>query len=248
MTISPYPPIPVRYPLMIQNWESLTFFHWKYAASVIRKMIPSGLEVDTFDGSAWVSLAPFLITGTRVPFSPPLPWISRFPETNVRTYVVGPGGHHGVWFFSLDAARLAAVAGARAAYRLPYMWAKMNVGRQGHQVRYTATRRFPGAPAEYSITLTPGERFEPEELGDLDHFLTARYRLYSVLAGRLAFAQIEHYPWPLARARLESLRQTIVQAAGLPAPAGDPLIHYSEFIPVRIGRPQFVQQHPVTVT
>lgn len=239
MSISPYPPAPVKYPVMIQNWESLTFLHWRYDASIVRKLVPPRLEVDTFDGSAWISLTPFLLTGMRVPFTPPVPWISKFPETNVRTYVIGPGGHRAIWFFSLDAARLTAVAGARAAYGLPYMWSSMRVNREGNRMHYSARRRLPGPAAEYSIAVTVGERFEPEELTDVDHFLTARYRLYSIIGGRLAFAEIEHYPWPLTRARVDVMHQTIVQAAGLPEPAGAPLVHFSRFIPVKIGRPQF---------
>src|SRR4051812_8969252 len=112
---------------MYQGWERLTFLHWRYSPAAIAPLIPPSLELDTFDGEAWVGLTPFKVTGLRPPGLPALPWLSEFPEMNVRTYVRGPDGERGIWFFSLEASRLAAVAGARLTYRLPYRWARMRV-------------------------------------------------------------------------------------------------------------------------
>jgi uncharacterized protein YqjF (DUF2071 family) len=114
---------------MFQSWRWLTFLHWRYEPGEIRRLLPKGLELDTFDGSAWVALTPFLLSGLRPPFVPALPWISHFPEMNVRTYVRGPAGEPGIWFFTLEADRLAAVVGARLGYGLPYRWADMHVKR-----------------------------------------------------------------------------------------------------------------------
>ena len=114
---------------MVQHWEELTFVHWRYPADVVQKALPAGLEVETFDGSAWIGLVPFAMR-VRLPGSPSVPWVSEFPETNVRTYVRGPDGERGIWFFSLDAARLGAVVTARTTYRLPYFWSRMRVVRQ----------------------------------------------------------------------------------------------------------------------
>src|ERR1044072_1701490 len=102
---------------MYQAWRNLTFLHWRYPPAVMQAHLPKGLQVDTFDGSAWLRLAPVLLGLTY----------STFPETNVLTYVRGPDGKSGVWFFSLDAASLSAVIGARIAYGLPYMWSRMSV-------------------------------------------------------------------------------------------------------------------------
>jgi hypothetical protein len=162
--------------------------------------------------------------------------IPHFPETNVRTYVIGPDGSRAVWFFSLDAARLAAVLGARVAYQLPYFWAEMGVASQEETVHYWSRRRRPHSTSVASdIVVKPGERFAPQELGDRDHFLTARYRLYTLIYGRLGWAQIEHEAWPLARATVMTLDQNLIEAAGLPAPEGQPLAHYAEEIDVKIG-------------
>ena len=214
---------------MRQTWKNLTFLHWPYAPHLIRPFIPAALDLDTFDGEAWVGLVPFEIHGT--------PGIPHFPETNLRTYVIGPDGSRAVWFFSLDAARLLAVLGARVGYHLPYFWANMSVQVTDRAVHYLSQRHWihPG-DAMTDITIEPGERYQPNELTDRDHFLTARYRLYTTSRGRLRHAQIEHAPWPLARAKLAEIRQTLFQRAGLPSPQGAPLVHYAAEISVKIGR------------
>jgi uncharacterized protein YqjF (DUF2071 family) len=213
---------------MSQTWRRLTFLHWPYDPALVRPLLPSGLVLDTFECVAWIGLVPFEIHNLR--------GIPHFPETNVRTYVIGPDGSRAVWFFSLDAERLAAVLGARVAYHLPYFWAEMGVASQNDTVHYWSRRRRPHSPSVMSdIVVKPGERFTAQELGDRDHFLTARYRLYTLLYGRLGWAQIEHKTWPLARATVVTLDQNLIKAAGLPAPEGQPLAHYAEEIDVKIG-------------
>ncbi len=125
-------PHEIRRPFMLQQWESLTFLHWSFPASVIRPLLPAalhraGVELDTFDGKAWVGLVPFLLTDLRLPGLPAFPWLGRFPETNVRTYLRGHDGKPAVWFFTLEADRLGAVLAARTGYGLPYRWAQMTV-------------------------------------------------------------------------------------------------------------------------
>ena len=109
----------------------LTFLHWRYPPETVQALLPDGLEVETFDGVAWVGLIPFLMDRVRPRWLPPVPWLSRFPETNVRTYVRGPDGRTGIWFFSLDAARLPAVLAARVGFGLPYYWSEMSVRAMG---------------------------------------------------------------------------------------------------------------------
>ncbi len=213
---------------MRQTWRRLTFLHWPCTPDLIRRFIPPGLTLDTYDNAAWIGLVPFEIYGT--------PGIPRFPETNLRTYVIGPDGRPAVWFFSLEAARLAAVAGARIAYHLPYFWARMSVTSANGVIRYHSRRHWPhDSRAMSEIAVQPAERFAPSELSARDHFLTARYRLYTSALGRLRYAQIEHPPWPLARARLITLQQTLFENAGLSQPTREPLAHYSDELAVKIG-------------
>jgi hypothetical protein len=222
---------------MYHRWSWITFVHWRWPAAVVQPMLPPGLEVETFDGTAWVGLTPFLMDGVRVPGLPAVPWLSRFPETNVRTYVRDDRGRSGIWFLSLDAARLPAVLAARASYRLPYFWSDMTVRRVGDRLSYRCRRRWPGpqgARADADVELGPP--LAEEERDALAHFLTARYRLFSVVGGRLGAAEAEHPDWPLHRARLEHLDQDLLPAAGLPDPRDAPLVHASPGVPVRIGR------------
>lgn len=227
----------MRAPVMVQHWRWLTFLHWRYPAEVLQARLPAGLTVETYDGAAWLGLIPFQMTGVRPPGLPPLPWLSRFAETNLRTYVRGPDGRAGIWFFSLDAARLLPVLTAQVSYGLPYRWSAMAVRRDGPRWWYRSRRRWPGpAGAGCEVAVEVGAVRKPAGLTERDHFLTARFRLYSRFAGRLVVADADHGPWPLRPARLRHLRQDLTTAAGLPPPVGEPLVHASDGVMVRISR------------
>jgi uncharacterized protein YqjF (DUF2071 family) len=222
---------------MVHWWDELTFIHWRYRPDDVQRLLPTGLEVETFDGSAWVGLVPFFIR-VGLPQLRPVPWMSCFPETNVRTYVRNADGGRGIRFFSLDAARLGAVLAARSTYRLPYFWSRMRLEHHGPTVSYECRRRWPGPRrARSSVVAEIGERYAPSELSELDHFLTARFALYSSPLSGLHRAQAHHEPWPLHRARLIHVYDELIVAAGLPAPEGSPLVHFSPSVEVRIGWP-----------
>ena len=246
-------PFTVDKPVMRQRWERLTFLHWSYDPAVVQRLLPDSLTVDTFGGAAWVGLVPFFMR-VHSPGDHGAPWVSNFCETNVRTYAIDRAGRAGIWFLSLDAARLGAVAVARASYQLPYFWSSMRLtgpfsGHNGltgpdepptgQEIGYSCQRRIPGPRAATSqVRIRPGAPYRPGELEDRDHFLTARWVLFSVLAGHPLFARAQHQPWPLYRAEALTVDDSLVAAAGLPAPRGAPLVHYSPGVDVRIGRPE----------
>jgi uncharacterized protein YqjF (DUF2071 family) len=225
---------------MLNWWQDLTFLHWRYSADVVQRLLPEGLEVETFDGSAWVGLIPFRMR-VAVPRTggAAVPWLFRFPETNVRTYARAPDGSTGVWFLSLDAARLPAVLVGRTAYGLPYQWSRMRVTREGGTMRYGCLRRWPDVRgAASAVAVEIGDRYAPAELDDLDHYLTARWTLYSrTRRGGLQAARACHEPWPLYRARLRHLRDDLIPAGGLPRPEYEPIVHFSTSVEVRIAWP-----------
>jgi uncharacterized protein len=231
-------PFTVDRPIMRQRWERLTFLHWSFDPSAVQRLLPAGLEVETFDGAAWVGLVPFFMrvaTGA----DRGAPWASYFCETNVRTYVRDGEGRSGIWFFSLDAARLGAVAVARTTYRLPYFWSSMRISGTGDEVSYSCLRRWPGPrDATSQVRISIGDPFGAGELDEHDHFLTARWILFSVAGARYRFARACHQPWPLHRAQARVVDDRLVAAAGLPQPQGPPLVHYSPGVDVRIGRPE----------
>ena len=233
-----YPESPrIALPLMYQDWCDLTFLHFRYPREAVAARVPAPLSVEIIDGSAWVAVTPFHLRNLRPPLAPALPWFSHFPETNCRTYVRAPDGTAGVWFFSLDAARVHAVLGARLTFGLPYCWSRMRVEMDGRRVTYASRRRWPETSGCTDIEIEPGELIQQN---DLEICLTARFRLYSFLAGKLVRADVDHAPWPLHTARVIRCEQTLTGAAGLPQPQGPPMAHFSRGIRVRVGRPREV--------
>ncbi len=204
---------------------------------VLRPLVPARLELDLHDGLAYVGLAPFAVTGAR-PLGAPKRLGLRFLEANVRTYVHVDGREPGVYFFSLDAASLLAVVGARVALGLPYVLARMRARRRGSVVEYAA-RRLSGRRPHLAVRYETGEPLGASRPGTLEHFLLERYLLHLERWGRLWTVQVHHAPYPVQRARVLGLRDELIAAAGLPAPAGlPPLVHYSPGVDVEIFPPR----------
>ena len=215
-------PVPTERPwVMGQTWDDLLFAHWRVSAAAVREHVPAGLDVDEHDGSAWLGVTPFVITGLRARGMFPLPLVSSFLELNVRTYVTHDG-KPGIWFFSLDASSQVAVAAARQLYRLPYFRAHITLRRRGDRIVYDSARDDGRAfSGEYAAA---GARFTAAP-GSLEHFLVERYCLYAEDAGRLFRADIHHRPWPLQPA------EATIELNTMPPDSlkleGEPLLHYS---------------------
>jgi uncharacterized protein YqjF (DUF2071 family) len=199
----PYP-LPIGPWALFMSWHDLLFMHWPIPESVLRPLVPSALRLDTFNGSAWLSVTPFRMSGVRPRFLPSVPLLSNFPELNVRTYVTAED-NPGIWFFSLDAGNPLAVLLARATFYLPYYDAEMSCRVMGDEVRYRSVRTHRGAKeARFVGRYRPvGEPFNSRP-GMLEHFLTERYCLYSAdKMGGIYRGDIHHHPWPLQRAEIE---------------------------------------------
>ncbi len=236
-------PHEIRRPPMRMKWEQLTMLHWRYPAEEVQALLPDGLEVETFDGSAWVGLVPFQMR-VDVPFLPELPSVLHFPETNVRTYTQCRSGRPGVYFFSLEASSLPAVVTARLGYQVPYFWATMEIEQPpvddggAERLIYRSRRRWPKPRGARSLVeIEVGDPFEPEEAGDLDRFLTARWALYGDLGPWITYAEMFHEPWPLHHATVVKWYDDLVAASGLTAPTDAPIVHYSPEVTVRCGWP-----------
>jgi uncharacterized protein YqjF (DUF2071 family) len=227
--------------VMRMRWRELLFAHWIVDADALRALIPPALEVDTFDGRAYLGVVPFLMEDVAPRGLPGAPHLSMFPEVNVRTYV-----RHvdlpGVWFLSLDAGRRIAVEGARHGFHLPYYHARMSIERVGDEVRYRSQRTDRrGRPASLDVSYRPTGPVSIALPGSLDAWLTDRLRLFAVDdQGRLTMTSIAHPTWPLRPARARFDVETLSAAQGVPV-SGEPVhLAFADRLDVRAWRPRRV--------
>jgi uncharacterized protein len=212
--------------LLGQTWEDLLFAHWPVAPSALAPLVPPGLEIDTFDGDAWLGILPFRLTGFRLRGLPAVPRFSTFPELNVRTYVTA-GGKPGIYFLSLDAGREWAVTAARRFYKLPYFRARMAM-RGRAAIEFSSERASDGGQPQRSFQARYRPDGEPflAAPGTLEYFLTERYCLYTADGGRILRAEAHHLPWWIQPAQAELDENTMVPSP-LELPSQGPLLHYS---------------------
>jgi len=233
--------LPNRPWIMAQNWHDLLFAHWEVPVARIRDLVPRELEVDRFDGGAWIGVVPFTMSGVRLRGTPALPWVSAFPELNVRTYVTAEG-KPGVWFFSLDAARRAAVEAARLAFHLPYFYARMTARKTGKNIAYSSLRKDRrGSGERLDAQYEPAGECFRAKLGTLEYFLTERYCLYARKPnGALLRCEIHHAPWPLELARAEFACSTLMKGLRVEL-RGAPLLHFARLQEVIVWAPEIVR-------
>lgn len=215
------------------SWEDLLFMHWPVSASLLRPLLPKGLELDTFEGTAWIAVVPFRMRGTRLRGFSALPGVATFPELNVRTYVRHKN-RAGVWFFSLDAGSSVAVLLARSLFHLPYFRATLHCTETGGQFLYRSQRW---------AVLNPGVRFEayyrplgePQfaSPGSLEHWLTERYALFSVNhSGQIFRGDIHHDRWPLQAAEVEIVHNNMTHPLGFDLPFAPQYVHFARHLQV----------------
>ena len=220
-------PLPVRPWFMGQVWERLLFAHWRVEPEDLERVIPAELALDRFDDECWIGVTPFVVRGLRLRGSPPVPFVSRFPEINVRTYVT-VGGKAGIYFLSLDADSRLAVMSARREYRLPYFKMTSSVDATAAGTIYRARRTSSDGPAAaFGATCAPRGPARPPRPGTLEHWLTERYCLYTLDESRRVLrGEIHHPPWPLQSAEAQIEVNSMTAGYGL-ALEGEPLLHFS---------------------
>lgn len=218
-----------------QHWRELLFVHWTFPPDDVRPLVPAEIELDPWDdGKMYVGLVPFRMEEIR-PWWLPSAMAQDFLELNARTYV-HYRGRPAVWFFSLDASSWLAVQAARTGWGLPYHHAEMSTAREGDRVRYESRRNEGEAHfrADYEI----GDALGASAPGTLEHFLLERYLLLSKNGTTIYEGQVSHVPYPAHRARVRSIEETMLAAAGLPAPGRPPdLAHFSPGVDVEVFGP-----------
>ena len=221
-------PVPDRPWIQGQTWENLLFAHWRVDEALLRTVVPPQLPIDTFDGSAWVGVTPFRVSGFRLRGTLPVPRLSTFLELNVRTYVTVED-KPGIYFFSLDAESSFAVEAARRTYQLPYYRARMRAEWTADWLEYSSARREGSSrPHVFRGRYRPSGRLRAPRDGTLEHFLTERYCLYTLDERHdVARADIHHAPWPLSDAVAE-IDENSMAPDGIELGDDAPLLHYSE--------------------
>jgi uncharacterized protein YqjF (DUF2071 family) len=212
--------------MMVQTWLDLLFVHWPIDHYQLRSKVPSALELDLFENQAYIGIVPFTMTNVTLRGVPPLPYLSTFPELNVRTYVTVEG-KPGVFFFSLDAANTVAVRMARLWLNLPYHFASMTSDDRAGTIDYRSSRD--SEPAEFAASYEPtGSAFVPQP-GSLEYFLTERYCLYAVDRSMRPYRlEIHHPPWTLQSADARIEHNSMAAAAELMLPDLPPILHFSK--------------------
>ena len=218
---------------MGQTWERLAFLHWPVDARALSTVLPPGIGADTFDGSAWIGVTPFVVHSLRLRNMLPLPLISSFPEINVRTYVT-KDDKPGIWFLSLDTPNHLAVHAARKAYRLPYHHAQQATSRRGDVVEFASRRD--GDAARFAARYRPTGPVREARRGSFEEFVAERYCLYVVDEHELLLrADIHHRPWPLQDAEIEIGGNSMARPYGIEL-SGEPRAHYADHLDVVLWR------------
>ncbi len=230
-------PLPRGPWIMAQVWHDLLFAHWPVAPEILRPLVPASLELDTFEDEAWLGVVPFRMSGVRLRGTPALPYLSAFPELNVRTYVTH-GNKPGVWFFSLDATNFLAVVAARLWFHLPYFHSRMDLVEKDGWIWYDSARKHrDSTKAIFEGKYRPtGKVFEAGR-GTIDHWLTERYCLYAESSRRLYRSDIHHRPWQLQAAEAEIAINTMAAPLDVALLQIAPLLHFAKFQDVRVWAP-----------
>lgn len=221
---------------MNQRWRDLTFLHWAVDPEQVAHRMPPGVRPDTLNGVTYVGLIPFRMVDAGVGRGPSVPWLGTFLETNVRLYSVDETGRRGIVFLSLDSDRAAVVAGARAAFGLPYRWARMRYRASGDVHAYDARLRSRGSHVTSRVVVRAGERRESTELDD---FLSARWGLHARRWGRTLYIPNRHEAWPIHDAEVLALDDGLMASVGLPDLAARPPDHvaFSPGVTTEFGFP-----------
>jgi uncharacterized protein YqjF (DUF2071 family) len=217
------------------RWEELLFASWPVSAEVLRPHVPAGLPIDTWGGSAWLTVVALRLTRVR-PLRLPLPGGGfTFSQVNVRTYTT-LGGKRGIWLLSVDSADRPTVAAARIGFGAPYHHAEVTVAPDADLVRASSQRRG-DSPVSFAAAYRPIGAPAPPEAGSLDSFLVNRLSLYGANRLGVLRGDIAHGPWPLQRAAAEVEAGELLGALGIRLPSDPPTLHFVSSIDVIGGPP-----------
>ena len=216
-------------PISTMIWEDVLFAHWRVNSNDLQKCLPAGIELDTYNGEAYLGIVPFFMKKMELTF---LPYLSRlsFSQINVRTYVK-VANQQGVYFFTLDTNNLLAMLGGKVAFKSPYAYANITLEKRDNEHYFQIKR--PKTPLCFkAIYKSIGNTFYAEN-GSLEHWLTERYRFFTSHKGKIYFGDIDHGKWQLQKAALTIEGNNLFQSHRLPLPSGEPHLLFSSSLAVK---------------
>lgn len=227
----PYPP-PGGAWAGFQSWRHLLFLHWPVEGGIVRPYIPDGLELDTFDGQAWISVVPFRIREARARGLPPIPGFSSVDEINVRTYVRNRHGKKGVFFLKIGASKWWVAAGARMIFKLPYLSASISMQSEADRfqlkVSWDHNRGARSVTEQFDCGYRPGPEKVELKPGTLDYWLTERYCLFTAGGnGAIKIGEIHHRPWLLHPVEVDIAANTLLSDHGISLNGNPSIAAYS---------------------
>jgi uncharacterized protein len=250
-------PLPTGRWAISQRWNDLLFAHWPVPAAAIAALLPEGLQVDTFQGAAWLGIVPFWLDRLKVRGVPRIPVFRSLPDLNLRTYVREEHSRgRGLYCFSMDAGNLLAVAAARTFYHLPYYWADMRLERRSvREFAFYSRRRFAAATVTFQARyrgLGPRLGQMDGRSGTLESFFSERDCLYTRnREGEAIRANIHQVAGPLEDAEAVIERNSLAETIGITLPNCEPVLHYSRRMAVYVWPAELVRRalatRPVTV-
>lgn len=229
--------------IMTQTWHDLLFAHWPVSPEQLRPSVPSQLEIDTLAGNAWLGIVVFRLSGVRLRGLPEVPFLSAFPEINVRTYV-SDGNQSGVYFLSLDTNNPLAIAIARPWFRLAYFSSRISFTQRGDGIRFTSRRVQRGAPSANFSGRYSARSCTLNEPSELARWLAERYCFYacdSKSGQNMYRCDIAHRPWTLQHAQATIVQNTMALSHGIELPAVEPLLLYARYMKAHVWRVVKVQ-------
>jgi uncharacterized protein YqjF (DUF2071 family) len=226
----------------LQRWSNVLFLHFAVEPDALEPLLPAGLEVDLYDGQAWISYVLFRLT-LRPPGFPYVPGFSSLFELNVRTYV-RCGQRSGIFFLRVYADNRLAIAAARMLTPIPYRLATMRERELAGDCR-----RISCCPAATRESLAAEIRISRERRSvpafSLDHWLLERYRLFVPMHdGRIAVAPVEHAKWEATPLTLIAYESTFRPWLTLSLPSAPDAMHYSPGVTATFGRFQQLPSVP----
>ena len=216
--------------IMKQTWKDVLFAHYPVQKKVLEKLVPSVLPLDTYNGTCWVSIVPYLTSSMHPRGFPPIPGMAAYPGFNIRTYVT-LNGKPGVYFFRLTAANFLAAHFAKTFFRLPYLYMDMKYKKVKNLIVFESEKKT-GLQllCNYKSISDP----VPTEKGSLEEWLVERYCVYTVnKKGVPLRGDILHEPWLLEKAEAEFHQNTLLSSLNIVAENEKPILHYAKSRVVR---------------